>query len=272
MGRDTGPGADAEDSRAAVADVEDAAARVDARAVIVLGGGSEIGTAIAAALVARGAEAVVLAGRNREQMRQQALEAGIGVRLETVEFDARHPDSHVGAIEEAFALAGEVQAVVLAFGILGDTRSYEANPALAGGAAITNFAGAVSASLAAARALARQPREGTIIVLSSVAAIRPRPANYIYGATKAGLDFFARGLANSVRKRGVRVLIVRPGFVETKMTVGMRRRLLGTTPERVASDVVEALDGTGTVCWTPRLLRWLVLPMRVTPEFIIRRL
>lgn len=249
-----------------------AAAEPDTRAVIVLGGGSDIGIAIAAELVARGAETVVLAGRNREQMREQALEAGIGVRIETVPFDARFPDAHVGAIEEAFTLAGETQAVVVAFGILGDTMSYEANPALAGGAAITNFAGAVSASLSAARALARQTRPGAIIVLSSIAAVRPRPSNYVYGATKAGVDFFARGLATSVKHRGVRVLVVRPGFVESKMTRGMRGRLLGTTPPRVAHDVAEALEGRSTVCWSPGILRWLSIPLRLVPGFVIGRM
>ncbi len=250
----------------------------DTRAVVILGGGSDIGIAIAAELVARGAETVVLAGRNLDQMRSQALEAGIGVRIETVPFDARHSDSHVGAVEEAFTLAGEVQVVVIAFGVLGDTEAYEANPALAGGAATTNFAGAVSASLAAVRALGRQRRtarggpSGSLVVLSSVAAIRPRPSNYVYGATKAGLDFFARGLAESVRARGVRVLVVRPGFVAAKMTSGMRGRLLGTTPDRVARNVADALEHDRVVCWSPGVLRWMSIPLRLAPGFIVRRM
>ncbi len=243
----------------------------DTRPVIVLGGGSDIGVAIAREFVARGAEAVVLAGRDPEQMRQHALEVGIGVRIDTVDFDARRTDTHVLAMEEAFTRAGEAQAVVLAFGVLGDTRSYEANPALAGGAAITNFAGGVTASLAAVRALARQERPGTLVVLSSAAVIRPRPSNYIYGATKAGLDFFARGLADSARGRGVRVLVVRPGFVETKMTEGMRARLLRTTADRVAVDVVDDVEAGRQVTWSPRILRWLSVPIRLVPGFIVRR-
>jgi decaprenylphospho-beta-D-erythro-pentofuranosid-2-ulose 2-reductase len=178
-------------------------------------------------------------------MRQRALEAGIGVRIETLDFDARDTQSHVLTVEEAFTLAGEAQAVVLAFGVLGDTASYEANPALAGGAAITNFAGGVTASLASVRALARQERPGTLIVLSSASMLRPRPANYIYGATKAGLDFFARGLADSAGRRGVRVMVVRPGFVHTKMTRELRSRFLATTPERVALDVLHGLERDG---------------------------
>lgn len=283
MGRDRQPttapdGSQTERSDDALRSVSRDESSTDTRAVVVLGGGSDIGVAIAAELVARGAETVVLAGRNLEQMREQALEAGIGVRIETLPFDARHPEGHVGAIEEAFTLAGEVQAVVVAFGVLGDTQAYEANPALAGGAAVTNFAGAVSASLAATRALARQQRDprsdtsGALIVLSSLAAVRPRPSNYVYGATKAGLDFFARGLAASVRERGVRVLVVRPGFVESKMTRGMRARLLGTTPDRVAHDVAEGLEGNGTVCWSPGILRWVSILLRIAPGFVVKRL
>lgn len=244
----------------------------DTRPVIILGGGSEIGLAIAREFVARGARAVVLAGRDQTQMRQQALEAGIGVQIRTCNFDARHTESHVLAIEEAFTLAGEAQAVVLAFGVLGDTRSYEANPALAGGAVITNFAGGVTASLATVRALARQERPGTLVVLSSAAMLRPRPSNYIYGATKAGLDFFARGLADSARGRGVRVMVVHPGFVDTKMTRGMRSRLLRTSAEQVATDVVDDIERGREICWSPRILRWLSIPIRLLPPFIIRRM
>lgn len=256
---------------------EDVRRPTDTRAVIVLGGGSDLGIAIAAEFVARGAEAVVLAGRNPEVMREQALEAGIGVRIETVVFDARQTESHVGAVEEAFTLAGDVQAVVLAFGVPGDNQSYEANPALAAGAAVANFAGAVSASLAAVRALARQRQAGTLIVLSSIAAVRPQPSNYVYGATKAGLDFFARGLAASVKRRGVRILVVRPGIVEGTLTQepqtsgGIRGRLFRTSPCRVARDVSEAVQRRQTVVWSPGILRWMNLPLRFAPNVVVQR-
>lgn len=248
----------------------------DTRAVIVLGGGSDIGLAIAREFVVRGAEAVVLAGRNRDQMHRLALEAGIGVRVETVDFDARATDTHVMAIEEAFALAGDVQAVVVAFGVLGDTQSFEASPALAAGAVVTNFAGGVSASLAAARALGRQARPGSLVILSSLAMIRPRRSNYIYGATKAGLDFFARGLADSVRDRGVHVMVVRLGFVRTKMTEGIRRPFAGATTDEVARDIVDDLRHRRELSWAPhgvrqptRVIAW---ALRIVPAPLARRI
>src|SRR5690606_3821809 len=141
--------------------------------------GSEIGLAIARTLAGDGAHTVVLAGRDLEAMRRSA-DLPPEVRVETVAFDGRAYDTHATSVDEAFRLAGPagVQAVVLAFAVLGDTDAFEASPTLAGGAATVNFAGGVSASLAAARALARQAeggaRPGTLVVLSSTAAWRPR--------------------------------------------------------------------------------------------------
>lgn len=206
-------------------------------------------------------------------MRAAAASAGFptDTRVETVTFEGRATDSHVSAIDEAFRLAdGPVQAVVVAFAVLGDTEAFEVSPTLAGGAATVNFAGAVSASLAAARALSRQAEPGTIIVLSSAAILRPRRANYIYGAAKAGLDFFARGLAESYRGR-VRVLIVRPGLVRTKMTEALPHRPLETTPARVADDVGRALDRGRATCWSPAILRFASLPVRLAPAWAVRR-
>lgn len=240
--------------------------------MVVLGGASEIGLAIAAERVWHGARTIVLAGRNPEAMRAAAA-AGLpgDTRVETVTFEGRATDTHVTAIDEAFRLAGgPVQAVVVAFAVLGDTDAFEASPTLAAGAATVNFAGAVSASLAAARALARQDSPGTIVVLSSAAILSPRRANYIYGAAKAGLDFFARGLAESYRGR-VRVLIVRPGLVRTKMTAGLPARPLETTPERVAADVGRALDRGQPVCWSPGILRFASLPAPLAPGWVVRR-
>ncbi|MEX2032378.1 MAG: SDR family NAD(P)-dependent oxidoreductase [Dehalococcoidia bacterium] len=258
------------DREAAV--LSDGSPTSDPGAVIVLGGGSEIGTAIAAALVRRGARTVVLAGRNHEAMRAAATAAGIDAALvETTTFEARATETHATAVEEAFRLAGgPVQAVVVAFAVLGDTDAFEVSPTLAGGAATVNFAGAVSASLAAARALARQESPGTIVVLSSAAMLRPRRSNYVYGAAKAGLDFFARGLADSYGGR-VRVLVVRPGLVRTKMTADLPRRPLETTAARVARDVLNSMDRGRRVCWSPGILRLAAVPIRLAPEWLVRR-
>jgi len=239
-----------------------------ARGVLVLGGTSEIGLAIARALVARGARHVWLAGRDETAMRA-AAEGLLPAEVHTLPFDALDPASHGAAIDATFA-GGGIDVVVLAFAVLGDQRTYEADPAAGAVAASTNFAGSVSAGLHAARALATQGH-GTLIVLSSVAAARPRRSNYVYGATKAGLDFFARGLAEALRGTGAHVLLVRPGFVRTRMTAGLRPLPFATTPEAVAADIVRALDRGVSIAWSPPPARWVALALSVMPAPLLRR-
>jgi decaprenylphospho-beta-D-erythro-pentofuranosid-2-ulose 2-reductase len=109
------------------------------------------------------------------------------------------------------------------------------------------------------------------VVLSSIAAIRPRKANFVYGAAKAGLDAFARGLADSLYGSGVRVLLVRPGFVIGRMTAGMPPAPLSTTPAKVGQAVAAALSGDGNVVWVPPALRLLAGGIRLIPRQMWRQ-
>src|SRR6202035_310125 len=110
------------------------------------------------------------------------------------------------------------------------------------------FPGHVTTLLAAAGRMREQGR-GTIVVLSSVAAVRPRKVNFVYGAAKAGLDAFARGLADALHGSGVRVLLVRPGFVPGRRPAGMRPAPLATTPAAVAAATAAALAGDKDTVW-----------------------
>jgi decaprenylphospho-beta-D-erythro-pentofuranosid-2-ulose 2-reductase len=109
-------------------------------------------------------------------------------------------------------------------------------------------------------------------VLSSVAAERPRAGNAIYGAAKAGLDALAQGLADATASSGVRVLVVRPGFVSTKMTAGLKPAPLATTSEAVADATVRALAGRAHTVWVPGRLRWMFALLRHMPRALFRRL
>jgi decaprenylphospho-beta-D-erythro-pentofuranosid-2-ulose 2-reductase len=111
-----------------------------------------------------------------------------------------------------------------------------------------------------------------MVVLSSVAAERPRRANVVYGASKAGLDALARGLGEALREHAVRVLVVRPGFVHTRMTRGLAPAPLSSTPDAVAVAVADGLDGGATVVWAPPRLRWLMLVVRMLPGPVFRRM
>ena len=111
-----------------------------------------------------------------------------------------------------------------------------------------------------------------IVVLSSVAGVRPRRSNYVYGASKAGLDAFARGLREGLRPTGVKVVVVRPGFVRTKMTTGLAPAPFATDPGTVASAIVAAAArGRSGVVWVPRLLGPLFGFFRLLPGPIWRR-
>jgi len=245
----------------------DALARI--RRVLVLGGGSEIARATVLALLQDGPLAVVLAVRRPDELETAELEAA-GAAVERIAFDARATATHEQALEPVFA-AGDVDLVLLAFGVLGDQAVAEREPACAVEIADTNFTGAVSALTVVAGLLRGQGR-GTIVVLSSVAAQRPRASNYVYGASKAGLDAFVRGMQLSAAESGLRILLVRPGFVRTAMTAGLRPAPLAVGPERVAAAIVAALRRDVDVVWVPRALRAVMWLVQALPRPLVRRL
>ena len=146
---------------------------------------------------------------------------------ELVSFDAREATGHREMIDAVFD-AGDVDVVVVAFGLLGDQEAIEAgDDEQAIALAETNYVGAVSVGLAAARRL-RQQGHGALVVLSSVAGERARRSNFVYGSTKAGLRLaFYQGLADSLVGSGASVLVVRPGFVHSRMTAGHGARAAG---------------------------------------------
>jgi decaprenylphospho-beta-D-erythro-pentofuranosid-2-ulose 2-reductase len=243
------------------------------QSVLVLGGSSDLGLAIAADLVRSRHATVVLAGRTPEALMagaHQLDQAGAG-RVETVAFDADDTAEHEIFLDKVVGMVGDLDVVIMAFGLLGDQATDEAGGEGAVRVARTNYVGAVSVGLVVARRL-RSQGHGTLVVLSSVAGERVRRANFIYGSSKAGLDGFAQGLGDALAGSGAGVLIVRPGFVKTKMTEGMTPAPLSTTPEAVARATVKALQQGREVVWVPAALRWLMAVVRHLPRAIFRRL
>ena len=118
----------------------------------------------------------------------------------------------------------------------------------------------------------RQAGRGSLVVFSSVAGVRVRRANYVYGSAKAGLDGFASGLADALHGTGVRLLIARPGFVIGRMTQGMTPAPLSSTPEQVAAATARALAKGRRTVWIPWALRPLFFGMRLLPQFVWRRM
>ncbi|MEU2896176.1 decaprenylphospho-beta-D-erythro-pentofuranosid-2-ulose 2-reductase [Streptomyces sp. NPDC001273] len=241
------------------------------QSLLVLGGTSEIALATARRLIARRTRTVWLAGRPSPGLDEAAGQLrGLGADVRTVAFDALDPAAHEDALGKVFA-EGDIDMVLLAFGTLGDQAHDERDPEAAVRVAQTNYTGAVSAGLLCAGALQTQGH-GSLVVLSSVAGERARRANFIYGSSKAGLDAFAQGLGDALHGTGVHVMVVRPGFVRTRMTAGLPEAPLATTPEAVAAAVELGLRRRAETVWVPGALRMVMSALRHLPRGVFRRL
>ena len=243
------------------------------QSVLVLGGSSEIAQAIVARLVPARCRTVVLAGREGPRLAgavAAAQAAGADV-AEAVAFDVTDTAGHAAFADRVFDRFGDIDLVVVAAGVLGDQEADERDPEAAADVLTTNFAGLASAMLAVTGRL-RHQGYGRLVVLSSVAGLRARKANFIYGSSKAGLDAFAQGLGDSLAGTGVDVTIVRPGFVVGRMTEGMDPAPFSTTPDAVAEAVVAGIGSGASVVYVPPLLRWVFLVMRQLPRAVWRRM
>ena len=237
----------------------------------MLGGRSEIGLAVAQRLAE--SSKVVLAARRSDDLDQQveALRRAGAAEVTCVEFDADEVGAHRPVLDEIVAKHGPLDVVVVAFGILGDQERAEAEPAHALSIVHTDYVAHVNVLTELANIL-RGQGHGDLVVFSSVAGVRVRRANYVYGSAKAGLDGFASGLADALHGSGVRLLLVRPGFVVGKMTEGMAPAPFSSTPDQVADATVKALRrGRGEV-WVPAILRPVFFGMRLLPRAVWRRM
>lgn len=242
------------------------------QSVLVLGGSSEIAAATLRKFVADRCRKVILAARDPDSVAalRSELESA-GATVDIVAFDARETATHAEVIGDAFDRHGDIDCVLSAFGVLGNQDDFDNDPAAAADAVVVNLAGQVSAITAAAARL-RAQGHGTIIVLSSVAGQRVRSDNAVYGATKAGLDGYAQGLGDRLVGTGVKVMIVRPGFVTTRMTAGMDPAPFSTTPEKVAGDIVDGMARGSEVVWSPGILRYVFTAMHHVPRPIWRKI
>jgi decaprenylphospho-beta-D-erythro-pentofuranosid-2-ulose 2-reductase len=245
----------------------------DGRRVLVLGGSSEIAVAIVRELQARAPREVTLAGRDAQALAAAAVglrEIGCA-RVCTLQLDALAYDSHEQLLVRAIEELGGLDIVILAIGVLGERGGVPSDIPAALELLQVNFLGAGSLLMRCAQAL-RERGGGSLIVLSSVAAERARRANVVYGASKAGLDALAQGLGDALHDDGVRVMVLRPGFVRTRMTRGLKPAPLATTPEAVATLAIDGLQRGAHTVWAPRSLRWVAAVLRLLPRPLFRRI
>jgi len=238
--------------------------------VLILGATSEIAVDMAVTLADNGSRRFVLAARSidkLDELTQRLTEKGAH-SVDRVAFDAVDLQSHSSFVDQIFADHNSIDLALVAFGLL-DTG-------VAGGevgavdVAMVNYVGAVSVMEPIAAAMVRQGH-GVIAVLSSVAAERPRGSNRLYASAKAGLDSYSRGLGDSLVSDGVRVLVIRPGFVHTKMTEGLDPAPLSVHPPAVSDALIKGLTSKRTIVWAPPPVRLLMSVLRHLPTGVYRK-
>jgi decaprenylphospho-beta-D-erythro-pentofuranosid-2-ulose 2-reductase len=242
--------------------------------VVVLGGSSEIARAITKKLCMIRTHTVILAGRDQTLLDQASLEAEEygATKTGTVIFDAEDPSVAARVVEEAFDMVGDrVDLVVVAVGTTG-TQSEDENSAEGSARMITvNVTWPVAALAEVRRRLVAQG-SGTILVISSAAAIRVRRASYLYSGAKAGLDRLCVCLAESLEGTGVRLQLLRPAAVRTRMSLNLAPTPFTTGVNEVADNAVRGLASNDLVIWSPPMLRYVMILVRLMPPALWRRL
>jgi short-subunit dehydrogenase len=240
--------------------------------VLILGATSAVARA-SAVLLARQGYSLILAGRDTDELQRLAADLRIreGARADWEQFDAEELASHQGFFARVLGRTSRLAGVLLAFGTMGDHALAVREFAEAERIILGNFTSAVSIlTLCANHLLANGG--GFLIALTSVAGERGRQSNYLYGAAKGGLDLFLQGLRNRCYAGGVRVITIRPGFLDTVMTYGLPGLFLVASPEYAARKIVAALRRPGDIRYVPWFWRPIMLAIRLIPEFLFKRM
>ncbi|BAV43793.1 decaprenylphospho-beta-D-erythro-pentofuranosid-2-ulose 2-reductase [Mycobacterium ulcerans] len=243
------------------------------QSVLLLGGASEIGLAICQRYLRNAPARIVLACLPDDPGRDDAvaqMKAAGASSVELIDFDAMDTDSHPKVIEQAFG-GGDVDVAIVAFGLLGDAEELWQNQHKAVQIAEINYTAAVSVGVLLGEKM-RAQGFGQIIAMSTVAGERVRRSNFVYGSTKAGLDGFYLGLSEALREHGVRVLVIRPGQVRTRMSAHVKEAPLTVDKEYVANLAVTAAAKGKELVWAPAAFRYVMMVLRHIPRSIFRRL
>jgi decaprenylphospho-beta-D-erythro-pentofuranosid-2-ulose 2-reductase len=241
--------------------------------ILLLGGTSEIGLAICERYLLNAQARIVLAALPDDPGRDDAvaqMTAAGAKSVELVDFDAVDTGSHPKVIDAAFA-HGDVDVAIVAFGLLGDAEELWQNQRKAVQIAEINYTAAVSVGVLLGERM-RGQGFGQIIAMSTVAGERVRRSNFVYGSTKAGLDGFYLGLGEALAPSGVRVLVIRPGQVRTRMSAHIKEAPLTVDKEYVANLAVTSAAKGKELVWAPGAFRYVMMVLRHIPRPIFRKL
>ncbi len=238
---------------------------------IILGATSTMARALARALAAQG-DALLLAGRDMDDLDRLAADCRLrgAAEAQTVAFDARRPETFRTILDRAAAAKGTLNAAVFV-GSMPDQAEIDADPALIDGTVTDSFTGPARFLQMLAPMLETRGA-GCIVGVGSVAGDRGRLGNYVYGAAKAGFATYLAGLRNRLGRKGVHVLTVKPGPVDTAMTWGLGRLPLMTTPNRVAADILKGVSKRRNVIYTAAIWRPVMAVIRAIPEPIFKKM
>ena len=238
---------------------------------IVLGATSTIARHFAR-LVAQKGDSMILAGRDTEELRRSGADGlARGAPLaETMTFDARDPASFEPILARAREIAGSISVAVFV-GSMPSQDDIDVDPSLVDGTVTDSFTGPAR-FLTAIAPLLEERGDGTVVGVGSVAGDRGRLGNYVYGASKAGFHAYLSGLRNRLGRSGVHVVTVKPGTVDTAMTWGMDKLPLLAPPEKVASDILRAVERKKDVLYTPFIWWPVMTVIRAIPERVFKKM
>jgi short-subunit dehydrogenase len=240
--------------------------------IAIFGATSAIAEAVARRFAAEGASLFLVARReNRLASIANDLRARGASPVETFAADLADLRSHGAAIDHAFSAFGGLDMVLVAYGTLPDQDAAAADTAVAIAAIGVNYVSIAGLLTVIANRMA-EAKQGTIAVIGSVAGDRGRQSNYVYGGAKAGLAAFAGGLRHRLWPSGVRVVLIKPGLVDTPMTAGRSGKgMLWASADRVARDIVRGMKRGSAVVYTPWFWAPVMAVVRLVPDFIFRR-
>ena len=238
---------------------------------IILGATSSMARAFARKLAERGAT-LYLAGRDMADLQASADDCAArgATAAHAVMFDARIPETFPPILEQMGSEEGMLNAAVFV-GSMPDQSAIDADPALIDGTITDSFAGPAR-FLQMLAPMMEERGGGTVVGVGSVAGDRGRIGNYVYGSAKAGFHTYLSGLRNRLNRAGGHVVTVKPGFVDTAMTWGIEGMFLVATPEKVAEDLLKAVEKKKNVIYTPFFWRYIMLIIRSIPEPIFKKL
>ncbi len=238
--------------------------------VLIIGATSAIAESVARLYAARAA-AIFLVGRNGARL--ETIAADLRVRgaqqVAAYAMDVNDFDAHAGMLDAAWAGIGGVDTVLIAHGTLPDQAGCDASVDLA----LREFATNGTSTIALCIALAKRLQPGSnLAVISSVAGDRGRASNYLYGSAKAAVTAFLSGQGQRLRKQGINVLNIKPGFVDTPMTQAFKKGALWASADKVAQGIVSASDRRRAVAYLPGFWWAIMMVIKNIPEFVFRRI